>query len=266
MSYATLESSTQDGSPVELYVFVQGTQTWRLTSAAEAVTYQSVEYTPSSVTRDRIKQTSDPLKDSLKLEFPRGDIFASQFLGFAPDIVTAVTVFRGHVGDGEFTPYWKGRVISAVASGNRIQVACESVFSSVQRPGLRARYELTCRHALYSARCGVNLEASRVAGTAAAVSGVTVSVSEADLYDGGYFTGGMIKAPDNSTRFIVNHVGATLTIQRPIAGLSAGQAVSLYPGCDHLHTTCRLKFDNLDNFGGFPWFPTRNPYDGSSIA
>lgn len=266
MSYATLETSTQDGAPVELYTFAQGTQFWRFTTAPDTVTYAAVGYTPSSISRDRIKQTADVLKDSLKLEFPRGDSFASQFLGFAPDIVTTVTVMRGHAGDSEFIPYWKGRVIAAVASGNKIELACESVFSSIRRPGLRARYELTCRHALYSARCGVNLEASQTTGVTSVVSGVTLTVPEAAGFADGYFTGGMVKAPDESTRFIVAHAGEVLTVQRPIAGLSAGETVRLYPGCDHLMTTCNSKFGNIDNFGGFPWIPIRNPYDGRSIA
>lgn len=266
MSYAAIETSTQDGSPIELYTFAQGTRFWRFTTAPDTVTYAAVEYVPSSITRDRIKQTSDVLKDSLKLEFPRGDAFANQFLGFAPDIVTTVTVMRGHAGDNEFIPYWKGRVIAAVASGNRIELACESVFSSIRRPGLRARYELTCRHALYSARCGVNLEASQTTGVTSGVSGVTITVPAAAGFAAGYFTGGMIKAPDESTRFIVAHTGAVLTIQRPIADLSVGATVWLYPGCDHLRSTCASKFGNLDNFGGFPWIPIRNPYDGSSIA
>lgn len=266
MTYTALEASTQDGAPVELYTFAQGAQAWRFTTAADAITYMATEYTPSSVERDRIKQTSDVLKDSLKLRFPRGDTFANQFLGFAPDLVTSVTIMRGHVGDDEFIPYWKGRVIAAVASGNQIELACESVFSSILRPGLRARYELTCRHALYSARCGVNLEASQSSGVASVVSGVTVTVPEAASFADGYFTGGMIKTPTDVSRFVVGHTGASLTLQRPIADLVAGDAVRLYPGCDHLQTTCADKFDNLDNFGGFPWIPLRNPYDGRSIA
>ena len=266
MSYETLETSTQDGSPVELYLFVQGTQFWRFTSAAEPVTYLGVEYTPSSLSRDRVKQSQDVMKDSLKLQFPRGDAFANQFLGFAPDLVTTVTVFRGHAGDNEFRPYWKGRVVAASASGNAIDVACESVFSSIRRPGLRARYELTCRHALYSARCGVVLEAYQVNGTASAVSGVTITVLAALGYADGYFTGGMIKGPDEATRFITSHVGSTLTLQRPMNTLGVGVGVRIYPGCNHLMGACKDKFGNLDNYGGFPWIPTRNPYDGRSIV
>jgi len=42
--------------------------------------------------------------------------------------------------------------------------------------------------------------------------------------------------------------------------------VKIYPGCDRVRATCESKFDNLDNFGGFPWIPTKNPFGGSSIV
>ena len=82
----------------------------------------------------------------------------------------------------------------------------------------------------------------------------------------GYYTGGMIVAPDGSARFITAHSGDTVTMARPLASLAGGQTVAIYPGCDHLKETCKNKFNNLDNFGGFPWIPAKNPYSGSSIA
>jgi hypothetical protein len=48
-------------------------------------------------------------------------------------------------------------------------------------------------------------------------------------------------------------------------GIAVGQAVTLYPGCDHTTTTCDGKFSNLNNYGGFPHIPTKNPFGGSPI-
>ena len=56
-----------------------------------------------------------------------------------------------------------------------------------------------------------------------------------------------------------------LTLSRAVPGLLTGAAITLYPGCDHTRATCAAKFANLDNFGGFPWIPTRNPFDGGSL-
>lgn len=37
--------------------------------------------------------------------------------------------------------------------------------------------------------------------------------------------------------------------------IQVGDTFDLYPGCDGLRQTCIDKFDNLDNFGGFPYIP-----------
>jgi len=41
----------------------------------------------------------------------------------------------------------------------------------------------------------------------------------------------------------------------PIAP-SAGDALTVYPGCDKQQSTCSAKFNNLQHFEGFPYIPT----------
>lgn len=268
MSYNDFEQSLDIGKPIELYEFIQGLQRWNYISGANSIVRLGQVYTPMPVKRDRIKQTSDIFKDSLKLDFPRDDPFAGQFLGFAPEEVTTLTVLRGHYGDPdeEYIVYWKGRIVGAKAQQNTITVECESVFTSIRRPGLRARFEYGCRHPLYGRGCSVNREAYRVDTVVNAISGeVHITGTALPPLPDGYFTGGMLIAPNGAARFLTAHTGSTVTMNRPIRGLVGGQSVSLYPGCDHLRTTCKNKFNNLDNFGGFPFIPQRNPFDGSSI-
>lgn len=113
----------------------------------------------------------------------------------------------------------------------------------------------------------MNQEAYKVQGSILSVSGgLTLTISEAALKPDGYFTGGMLKLPDNTSRFIVAHAGDQITISRPVAQAIGNLTASIYPGCDHLKETCNNKFQNLDNFGGFPFIPGRNPFNGSSIA
>lgn len=268
MTYSSYEESLDLGTPIELYEFTQGLKRWTFVSAADPVMFDSREYSPVPIKRNRIKQTMDTFQDDLKLDFPRGDEFAGQFLGFAPEIITTVTIRRGHYGDpdSEFIVYWKGRVMGGKASGNTISIECESVFTSIKRPGLRARYEYTCRHTLYSRGCGVNIEAYKHEGNVNAVDGNDVFVDGATAYGDGYFTGGMLKSGDGTLRFITAHTGDALTLSRPIPGAIGETLVSIYPGCDHLKSTCINKFNNLDNFGGFPYIPGRNPFDGNSIV
>lgn len=119
-------------------------------------------------------------------------------------------------------------------------------------------------------------------GLAQSVSGASVVVPEAAAQVNGYFLGGMLRAPDGLLGYIVGHSGSQITLQRPLNSLVTafaeigygrsygsyygGLAVKLYPGCDHIRLTCKNKFGNLDNYGGFDWIPTKNPMGGSSLV
>ena len=269
MTYTAYESSIDSGTPVELYEFIQGLNKWYFTSGADEFVSLGRTFVPAPIVRDRIKQGEDALKETLTLTFPRGDLFASQFLGFTPDLVTVVNVYRmhGEDPDKQLIQYWKGRVSGASASANTLKVECESVFTSVKRPGLRAKYEFTCRHTLYARGCNVNRELYLHTGSLISVSnGIVLTVSGAGSFPSGYFSGGMVITPDFGARFITAHASDNITVSRPFQSLSGGTTLNLYPGCDHLMETCRVKFNNLDNYGGFPWIPKDNPFAFKSIA
>lgn len=286
MTYQTQEASVQSGSPVFLFLFVQGVLTWRYTSAAVSVSHLGQLWAPTSISPGAVTQSADMVKDVLSLKFPRDHEFASQFLGYSPDQVTTVTVFRGHLNDpsGQFIAYWKGRVSSFKATGETISVECEPIFTSLRRPGLRARWQRTCRYALYHRGCGLDPEQFGSDGTCTSADGVNIVVPEAAALTPGWLVGGMVKTPDGVLRYIVNHAGANIKLIRPVDsllkavnggsgyGLGYGNfyggvvPVRLYPGCDHTLLTCKTKFNNLDRYGGFPWIPTKNPMGGSSIV
>lgn len=266
MSYSTVEVSMSSGQPVELYEFIRGVSVWRFTSADRDITYSSNTYKSLAISRSSIKLNEDVFKSGISLTMHRSEIFAAELLVYSPDMPTTVTLFRGHYGDNDYVSYWKGRVVGASASGNNIEVECESVFTSSRRPGLRAHYEYNCRHALYSAKCGAPASSNKVGlKVASMISSTKLSMIGADAYANGWFSGGMIQY-GGGYRFIISHTGNTLELTRPLAGLQAGATVDVYKGCDHSKETCNSKFNNIVNFGGFPWIPSKNPLGGGSIV
>lgn len=268
MSYNTVDQSVESGMPVELYKFNRGVQEWNYTSNADIVMLLSVPYEPANISRSEITQSGEVSKDSITLKFPRDHEFVADFLGVAPDQQTTLTIFRGHLtdSDGEFAAYWKGRVLSSSAAGSEVTLNCESVFTSLRRSGLRARYQLTCRHSLYSDSCGVIKAAYATPAYIQSVNAHVVVNNASGSTPDGTFTGGMIELESGAMRFIVNHVGSTLYLSRPFVENINGMTVNIFPGCDHLKSTCQTKFNNLLNFGGFPYIPSLNPFGGSSIV
>jgi uncharacterized phage protein (TIGR02218 family) len=285
VTYASQDTSVQSGSPVLLFLFVQGVLEWRYCSAAIPVEHLGETWVPTPLSMGGVSQSSDMVKDTLSLKFPRDHEFAGQFLGYSPDQVTTLTVFRGHLNDvdGQFITYWKGRIASFKAGGETISIECEPIFTSLRRPGLRARWQRSCRYALYQRGCGLDPEDFGSDGTCTTVDGVNIVVPEAAALAAGWLVGGMVKTPDGVLRYIVAHSGANIKLIRPVDSLSravnggsgygygygefygGSVPVRLYPGCDHSMSTCKAKFNNLPNYGGFPWIPNKNPMGGSSI-
>ena len=268
MAYSDLELSAEEGNPIELYEFRRGSEFWRYTTASNDVVKAAQTFYAEHIQRDEIRQVADISKGGISLVFPRSNEFAASFLGFATEEVTTVTVFRTHFDDvaEESITYWKGRVLQASASISEITISCESVFTSLKRPGLRARYERGCRHGLYSAGCTLSMSSFKLTAYVSGVDDNVLTIADAAGYADGTFTGGMLTSADGVHRLITSHVGSAIRINRAFEVSPGSTDVSLYPGCDKLKSTCITKFNNLENFGGFPYIPDVNPFGGRSVV
>jgi uncharacterized phage protein (TIGR02218 family) len=273
MSYELIETSTDDGQPVELFEIAYSGQYWRYTSAATVQTRLTSDYTPIPCGRTDLEPTSDPSKSDMTFTFPRsvevGEIFRIQ----PPSEVVTMTVYGKHVGDPQFIVIWKGRIITADWEGPYIKLIGESVFSSLRRPGLRRRFQYQCPYALYSQQCGVNRDAWKESRPLSSISGLNLQVMSTigkpdNFYAGGYVTW-INNINDNiEKRMIRSSNGTTgvLTLSNIPLALSSGQLLTLYPGCDHtLGGAGCSKFSNTANFGGQPFIPKKNPFGGASI-
>lgn len=56
-----------------------------------------------------------------------------------------------------------------------------------------------------------------------------------------------------------------LTIFNKFSFDIVGESVYLSSGCDKKNSTCAEKFNNISNFGGFPYMPTDNPFEVSIV-
>lgn len=284
MAYADQEGSIQDGTPYFLYEFVTPDETFRYTDYPETVVWNSQDWLPFPIKHNEVKQSNELSKNSMTVSIPimENNTFVDIFLGWSPDYSVSYTLRRGHFGASDTLVYWKGRIASHNLKQQTIELKCESIFTSMRRPGIRARYQRQCRHALYSAGCGVDKDAFATAGSITSVTGLILTVPAAAGEANNYFTGGAIEFPGGSFRMITAHTGDQITISRANRyvnenfglsgwGLSWGQfwggfGVTLYPGCDRSLSTCLNKFNNILNNGGFKWIPSKNPMGGSSIV
>jgi len=277
VSYSTFEGSVQDGQPIYKFLFVKGADEYRYTSASYFISDSTGTFEPAPIQASNVTQTGEMAKNGVKITLPRSNAVAKLFLGKVPEETTSLTIYRGHDATdlSDFQTYWKGRVAAAEASGDSVTLECEDIFTSMRRPGNRARYQKGCRHALYSPQCGVNDYDYAVSVEIVAQDGFTIDVSgisdsagdsTADQFDSDYFIGGVVELTDGARRAIIGQSGTTLTLISQFDTIdvdSVGVEATLYPGCKHNTSDCKNKFNNLNNYGGFPWLPGKNPFANS---
>jgi len=286
MTYASIETSAAEGRPYFLYQFVEGEQVWRFTSRVDAWTSagsggETINWEPAAVAHGDVVQTSEIERGRLELTWPLSHPFARRFLSPMGNTPVTLTIFRGHEQVlGETVAHWKGRVVGAEVEGPRILLTCESLFSTLRRAGVRAKYQRLCRHALYGRGCGLDIAPHWQTGAVTAVAANAMTIPEAAEQSDGWFRGGVLRF-GAQLGFITGHAGAVLLLSRPMSELAEAVAVpeldpetgdtlpvlvDMAPGCDLRAATCADKFSNLLNFGGFPEIPGRNPFGGGSIV
>jgi len=265
MSYTAIEQSSSSGHPLYLFRFSLGESLWLYTSADHKVVKEEEEYIPVYIKGGKITRTGDIKKNNIDIEMASTNPVALCFLPGWTGGIMSITVYRHHYEDNEFSVQWKGRVVSCKWSGSSARLNCESTFTIFQRAGLRRVYQPGCPHVLYGPGCNVNSASYRVAGTVAAASGKTVTITGLSGYSAGWFAGGIVKF-GNDRRLIIWNSGNNLSVLDAIPNLIVGSAVELWPGCARDMGTCLSKFNNLDNFGGLPFLPNRNPFSGDAIV
>lgn len=242
---------------VEIYRFASKTERWLFTSAARSRTYLGETYEAVPIGRDKIEMTENIHKAALTVNVPRDNALASRYFADRPESTVTLTIFE--IGGPSPVTVWKGRIVSVNAAGAKVKITLESIFTSLNRPGLRAVYQLSCRHALYGAQCRVLSGQHQTLAEITAITGVTLNVSGIGDFADGWFTAGYLVQGGVRYRMVMAHTGSQITIDRPLR--HKGE-IRIYPGCNHLMTDCRDKFGNLPNFGGFPWIPGQTPFEG----
>jgi uncharacterized phage protein (TIGR02218 family) len=266
--YDAYESRRDSGAPVELYEFTLEGSTWRYTSADADQSWGGETFEAVPLGRSEIDESAEINRQNLQITVTVDHPVADLYRMAPPAGMVLLRIRRMHRGDSEAEAViiWMGRVLNCEWSGREAILAAEPLYTSIRAPGLRRMYSRLCPHVLYGTACRANPDAFGSAATVTSVAGLAVQVSGAHSGTAGYWAGGLLAWVDGlgHTRRVAieSHSGSgQIRLIAPLPGLAAGAAVTLWPGCDHTLTSCREKFDNRENFGGFKWIPGVNPFN-----
>lgn len=284
MSFEAYELSRAKGLPIALYQFFVENRQFLYTDAEREVTIDGIgTFSPLPIQRGRIVSSGTLDKASLEIEMPRSAAVAEAFRVYPPGEVVNLIIRDYHYNDPakEALVVWTGRILGNAWVGDRVRLTGEPVSTSLKRAGLRRHYQYGCPHQLYGPQC----LASKLLGTTpeilvAAASNTTV-ILPAGWIPAGWpaakknpakFVGGMMvweyddgNGPVEYKRTILRITNGVQVVLSGIAtGLLAGSPVKMVIGCAHDMADCKNIHNNIKNFGGQPWIPTKNPFSSGN--
>lgn len=250
----------------EIFTFTTPLDTWRFTNAKKLVNFMGNDYPPAPIKRDKwdrgLSQTD------LSLTGPADIEPFSLYIGFNPSHPVDIEIRNVLTGDIEFV----GTVFSAQFTPKKSLVTFKirDLFQRLRGDVPSRRFSPGCNWALYDDFCTVDRDLFKVSfpvseavisedmftiqhPNLSMLGGITPTPASPD----NFFTSGFA---ENSLErvYIVKHEGDTITVISNFVRL-AGITIEVFAGCNKLRNTCKDKFDNEVNFGGWPFVPGRNP-------
>lgn len=277
MSYTALELSKFEGSPVELYTFYSDnfSSPYTYTSYDENITYNASTYVSVPISRTQPELSREYEAQALSIEVHKDNPLAKLWITGLPPNIVWVKIDRYHSGDGdvpEVITFWQGRVRGIVWKNNSASIECYPLNTAFDKNGLKSWYGAPCQYMLYdTSTCKVPAASFKVEATITQISGATLTsphfgtFSDSSLVPQGWWVGGFVGTQDGSLRFITEHSGSgntsiTLAVPFELSSIQVGSVVDIFAGCDRKYNTCKYKFNNLKNFGGWPFVPAKNPF------
>lgn len=268
----------------EIITIAYGSTVHYLTYGTNDISHGSNLYLATAGSRSELPVPGIEDSDSeTTISLPIDHAFTRRYLRMlVPPFKITVTITRLYTG-GVTEQIWVGEIMSmSVDDANTTATfhVPDRASNAGQRLLPTISVSRSCPYALYGAGCTVSRGAS-VGGLAHKVTTTVIGVNGRDVHVdlgstdrlGGWSVGGelvvtggeasgerMTIREQTDTNPPFSQV-AVLSLDLPIPGLKNGDAIEVYAGCDRSITTCRVKFDNKDNFGGMPSLPTENPFE-----
>jgi hypothetical protein len=272
--FGLFESSRTLGQPLELYEFQVGANTYRYCNAEKDFTYAGAVFTAAPIKHSAISASGALDKATMTVTIADTLPLAALLRGYPSSAVIRLILRQGHKDDPDvnFLVAWIGRVLGAQGdpeTGTRA-LSCQPASTSLQRIGLRRKWQYPCPHVLYGDQCRADQLRATVTAIIRSVGTNQIGVNDnwqsdkpTDKFAGGLAVYG------SQIRTILAVSGNTITLGGPVDAKAIGQSVNLSLGCNHLRDDCQnvhVPFNesnpgggNIHNYGGQPFIPTTNP-------
>lgn len=279
MSFDTIANLVRGAKPFFLYSFRRDNEEFLFTNKKFEITRSVAGITgntwsPEAISHGKIIDTDQAFRAEVPISFPMSNQFAFNQLGLFSVNPMKVRILKGFLNDetNELRSQFVGEVLSVTTerSAGKITFACMTDIAALERKGLSQVIQRPCRHALYGKSCGVNINSYKSQTNIISIT-ANSSFAEVDsdpVLQNGVLRGGVLIWQGRYS-MIEDNTGNVLKLKENLRDLvaavsSEAQEVEIAPGCRLTRTDCNDKFNNILNFGGFPWM-SDNPFNGKQV-
>lgn len=268
MSYDLFEQSIHDGAPIEVFKFIGSFQSYYYTSYHEQLQVNGEWYQPIYIKRGTVKAgTHEDTNLILEVRLPFNTDLALDYAYSVAPPSLRLELRRAHRGSNlaiDWRMLWTGTVRGHAVVGRECILKIPSVFSDVLEGEVPSVYfQQPCNHTLYDPRCGVSRAAHTTVTTVVAVGSLAIEVVDDGVGTDVLAAGEMVNTRTGERRLIMSNLADIIEIGFPFVDIVIGDTVQLSKGCDLAYATCVNKFANGLRFGGDPFMPGDNPFEGS---
>jgi len=261
------EEEARTRQPVELYHIYRdgGDEHWYYTSGDVALTFGGNVYTPATIKRNEITYNSDLSVTTVNVQAAFITDPVIDFIVQNPVEMLWIQIMKLHRDQSplEANVLFTGQIKSVKIRGNVGQAECVGFEWYFKQQIPKYRFQPACNNTLYDGYCTADKPTYTHVVTASGVSDDGLEITSGDFAtisgaSDNYLALGYLSW-DSNLRTIASHIDDTITLTYKIIGLTAGQTVTVYAGCDLKIETCRDRFNNVNNFFGHPYIPLDNP-------
>lgn len=262
-SFLASEASDELSRPREGIEFIFPTTTYRVGTGTRDVNIGGQTFRAYPSQREEIKLATIADTDDLVVQLPLAHDVAQRYLANAtPPRRVDVVIRRLQVDSGITEEIWRGTITACAVDRKVVSFRVPSRAGALLAKRLPVvTSSKLCPHILYDANCRVSRASFEMTTTVTNVSGRVVTVaSVGGNPDHWYQFGELTHVASGERMSIEDQAGTSVSMQLAILELKVGDSVKIAAGCAHDITTCRTKFSNKVNFGGFPRLNTVNPF------
>jgi hypothetical protein len=259
-----------------LYRFETGSgQTYRYSNVAEDQILDAESFSFIQIEHTAPTYSNEPQEAEVKVTIKDSNAVANLYLLSPPPYSVKLMIYEYDRGAETATAVYRGWVVRSKFDlfSSTVIFRLKSVWLYFERESFTDSLSALSRFNIYDPRSGVDIASLRTGITVVDLDEFrdviqVTGISQPD----DYFRGGLIVAPDQDARSILEHKTVsgdkflTLSGAFPQVTLDVGFTADIYPGDDLLYETWANKFgavtNNGEKHGGWPFMPNRDPAIG----